>query len=152
MHQFGLDFSVLSPFLPEPDIDHLNILLPKHIPTICTFDLYSEEYFQKLVEALDLDTSTYSHVNPETLIQFKALLRKNPTAFYLPGAPLHPIKGFHHNIHTGDAQPVYRMLYHKSPPELAAIKEKLTRMLQMHIIKPSHSQCGASCILARNPS
>ena len=147
MDQSGLDSSILFPFLLEPDTDTPNIFLPSDDVHL---DPYSEEYFQKLVEALDLDTSTYSYVSPEILIQFKVLLRKYPAAFYFPGALLHPIKGFHHDIHTGDAPPVYRMPYRKSPPELAAIKEQL-KMLQMHIIKPSHSQWKASCIVVRKP-
>ena len=127
MHQSGLDSSILSPFLPEPDIDHPNIFLPSGDVHL---DPYSEEYFQKLVEALDLDTSTYSHVSPKILIQFKALPHKYPTAFYLLRTASHHVKGFHHNIHTGDASnapPVYHMSYLKSPPELAAIKEELKR-------------------------
>ena len=136
----------LSPFLPEPDIDRPNIFLPSGDVHL---NPYSQEYFQKLVEALALDTSTYSHVSPEILIQFNALLRKYPTAFYLPGAALHPVTGFHYNIHTGDAPPVYHIPYRKS--ELTAIKEKSKRMLQMHIIKISHSQQGAPCILVHKP-
>ena len=135
-------------FISEQDIDHPNLFPPSGDVYL---DPYSEEYFQKLVEALDLDTYTYSHVSPAILTQFKTLLRKYPTAFYLPGAALHPIRGFHHNIQTGDAPPVYHIPYRKSPPELAAIKEELKRMLQMHIIKPSHSQWGAPCILVRKP-
>ena len=79
------------------------------------------------------------------------LLRKYPTAFYLPGAALHPIREFHHNIQTGDAPSVYIIPYRKSPPEFAAIKEDLKRMLQMHIIKPNYSQWAAPCILVRKP-
>ena len=150
MHQSGLDSSILSSFLPEADIDHPNISLPPPPPPPPSGDVhlvpYSEEYFQNLVEAVHLDTSTYSHVIPEILIQFKALLCKYPTAcaFYLPGGALHPIKWFHHNIHTGDAPPVYHMSCRKSPPELMAIKEELKMMLQLHSIKPSHSQWGSS--------
>ena len=66
-------------------------------------DPHSEEYYQKLVEALELDTHFNSHVNPDILTQFKALIRKYPTAFHLPGAELHPVKGFHHDISTGDS-------------------------------------------------
>ena len=83
-------------------------------------DPHSEEYYQKLVEALELDTQAYSHVRPEILTQFKALIRKYPMAFHLPGAELHPVTGFHHNISTGDSPPVYCMPYRKSPAELIA--------------------------------
>ena len=122
MHQSGLDSSILSSFFPEPDIDHPHIFPPSGDVHL---DPYSEEYFQKLVETLDLDTFTYSHLSSEILTQFKVLLRKYPTAFYLPGAVLHPIRGFNHNIHTSDAPPVYCMSYHRSLPKLAAIKEEL---------------------------
>ena len=105
-----------------------------------------------MVEALELDTQAYSHVNPDILTQFKALLRKYPTAFHLPGAELHPVKGFHHDINTGDSPPVYRMPYRKSPQELTSIKEELRRMLKMHIVKLSHSQWGSPCIFVRKPT
>ena len=98
----GLDSSILSPFLPEPDTDHSNIFPP----TIAVhLDHHSDEYYQKLVEALELDTQAYSHVNPEILTQFKTLIRKYPTAFNLPGAELRPVKGFHHDINTGASPP-----------------------------------------------
>ena len=112
MQQSGLDSSILSPFLPEPDTDHPNIFPPT---SAAHLDPHSEEYYQKLVEALELDTQAYSHVNPDILTQFKALLRKYPTAFHLPGAELHPVKGFRNDINTGDSPPVYRMPYRKSP-------------------------------------
>ena len=79
-------------------------------------DSHFEEYYQKLVEALELDTQAYSHVNPEILRQFKASICKYPAAFHLPGAELHPVKSFHHDINTGNSPPVYRMPYQKKPP------------------------------------
>ena len=149
MQQSGLDSSILSPLLPEPDIDHPNLFPPT---SDVRLDPHSEEYYQKLVEALELDTQAYFHVNPEIMTQFKALIRKYPTAFHLPGAELRPVTGFHHNISTGDSPPVYRMPYRKSPAELTAIKEELKRMLKLHIIQPSHSEWGAPCIqLIRKP-
>ena len=62
MTKAGLDSSYLSPFLPEPDLD------PPHVhPPVedVSLDPHSEEYFQQLVAALDLETDTASHVNPE---------------------------------------------------------------------------------------
>ena len=56
MHQSGMDSSTLFPFLPEPDIDHPHIFPPSGDVHL---DPYSKEYFQKLIEALDLDTSTF---------------------------------------------------------------------------------------------
>ena len=97
MQQSGLDSSILSPFLPEPDIDHLNIFPPT---SDVHLDPHSEEYYHKLVEALELDTQAYFH---KIMTQFKTLLRKYPTAFHLPGAELHPVTGFHHNISTDDS-------------------------------------------------
>ena len=148
MQQSGLDSSILSPFLPEPDIDHPNIFPPT---SDVRLDPHSEEYYQKLVEALELDTQAYFHVNPEIMTQFKARIRKYPTAFHLPGAELCPVTGLNHNISRGDSPPVYHMPYRKSPAELTAIKEELKRMLKMHIIQPSHSEWGVLCILVRKP-
>ena len=87
MQQSGLDSSILSSFLPEPDIDHPNMFSPT---STLHLDPHSEEYYQKLVEALELDTQAYSHVSPEILTQFKALICKYPMAFHSPEAELLP--------------------------------------------------------------
>ena len=102
MTKAGLDSSYLSPFLPEPDLD------PPHVhPPVedVSLDPHSEEYFQQLVAALDLETDTYAHVDLAIMSKFKALIRKYSHAFYLPGSELTPITGFHHNIDTGDLPP-----------------------------------------------
>ena len=102
MTKAGLDSSYLSPFLPEPDLD------PPHVhPPVedVSLDPHSEEYFQQLVAALDLETDTYAHVDLAIMSKFKALIRKYSHVFYLPGSELTPITGFHHNIDTGDSPP-----------------------------------------------
>ena len=116
-----------------------------------SLDPHSEEYFQQLVAALDLETDIYAHVDLAIMSKFKALIRKYSHASYLPGSELTPITGFHHNIDTGDSPPVYRLPYRKSPSELAAIKDELQKMLKLHIIRPSFSSWGAPCILVRKP-
>ena len=91
MTKAGLDSSYLSPFLPEPDLD------PPHVhPPVeeVSLDPHSEEYFQQLVAALDLETDTYAHVDLAIMSKFKALIRKYSHAFYLPGSELTPITGF----------------------------------------------------------
>ena len=45
------------------------------------FDPHSEEYFQKLIAALDLDTDTYSHVDQVIMKQCKELIRKYSQTF-----------------------------------------------------------------------
>ena len=62
MQQSGLDSSILSPILPEPDIDHPNMFPPTNTVHL---DPHSEEYYKKLVEASELDTQAYSHVSPQ---------------------------------------------------------------------------------------
>ena len=148
MAQAGSDSSILSPFLPEPDLDPPHIFPPVENAGL---DPHSDEYFQKLVTALDLETENYAHVDPGIMKQFKELIRKYSHAFYLPGSELSTITGFHHNIPTGDSPPVYRLPYRKSPSELAAIKDELQKMLKLHIIRPSFSSWGAPCILVRKP-
>ena len=83
--------------------------------------------------------------------EFKELLRKYPDAFYLLGSKLGTMKGFYHNIDTGQAPPVYRLPYRKSPAELCAIRNELQKMISQGIVKPSHSPWGAPCILVRKP-
>ena len=85
------------------------------------------------------------------LSEFKSLLHKYQHVFHLPNSPLSTIKGFSHNIPTGDSPPVYRLPYRKSPAELAAIKIEIERMLQLNVIPPSHSAWGAPCTLVRKP-
>ena len=82
MANAGLDSSYLSPFLPEPDLDPPYVYPPAEIVDL---DPHSEEYFQKLVAALDLDTESYAHVDPTIMTRFKDLIRKYAHAFYLPG-------------------------------------------------------------------
>ena len=91
MAKDGLDSSYLSPFLPEPDLDP-----PYVYPPVETVDLdpHSEEYFQKLVAALDLDTESYAHVDPTIMTPFKDLIRKYAHAFYLPSTSLN----YSHNL------------------------------------------------------
>ena len=114
-------------------------------------DPHSDKYFQKLIAALDLGTDSYALVDLTTMTRFKEIIRKYPHVFYLPGTSLNTIKGFHHNIHTWDSPPVYRLPYQKSPHELAAIKDELWKMLKLHIIRPSFSTWGAPCILVHKP-
>ena len=140
MAQSGLDSSLLHPFLSEPDLDHPDALPPTGGVYL---DLHSEEYFDKLVKALELDVPLYAKVDPNTMAQFKDILRKYPEAFHLPG--------FYHNIDTGHSPPMYQLPYRKSPSELCAIKNELQRMLSMNIIQPSHSPYGSLCLLVRKP-
>ena len=119
MQQSGLDSSILSPFFPEPDIDHSNMFPPT---STVHLDPHSEEYYQKLVEALELDTQAYSHVSPEILTQFKPLICKYPMAFHLPGAELRPVTGFHHNISTGNSHQFTICLTKKAQQNLQPLR------------------------------
>ena len=114
-------------------------------------DPHSEEYYETLVNTLDLDSPKYSNISEDVMSNFKNLLRRYPEAFHIPGSPLGIIKGFYHNIDTGESPPVYKLPYRKSPAELLAIKAELERMLAPNIIRPSHSAWGAPCILVRKP-
>ena len=53
MAKAGLDSSVLASFLPEPESDHPHAFPPLDFAIL---DLHSEEYFNKLVTALDSDS------------------------------------------------------------------------------------------------
>ena len=96
MAKAGLDSSVLAPFLPELESDHPHAFPPLESAVL---DPHSEEYFNKLVTALD------SHIDPIIMQQFKGLLRKYPEAFYLLGTKLGTVKDFFHNIGTGAVTP-----------------------------------------------
>ena len=91
MVQAGLDSSILAPFLPEPDIPH-----PSELPPTdpIHLDPESDEYFEKVCKALELDGFLYSHLDPKLREEFKALVKKYFEIFYLPGFPLGTVKGF----------------------------------------------------------
>ena len=142
------DSSILSSFLPDPSVLHPDAFPPSTSPTL---DPFSEQYFVQICKALELESELYSHLHPEIMANFKQLLRKFPHAFYLAGAPLTPIRGFHHNIDTGDSPPVHKLPYRKSPSELCAIKAELERMIKLGIVNESKSAWGSPCILVRKP-
>ena len=144
----GLDSSLLSEFLENTTVEHEHAFPPTGSVTLQPDSL---EFTEALFKALELDTPSYAHVPSPILAQFKQLLSKYPHIFHLPNSPLSTIKGFYHNIDTGQAPPVYRLPYRKSPAELAAIKEELERMVKLKIIQPSHSPWGSPCILVRKP-
>ena len=148
MARAGLDSSILSPFLPEPDLDH-----PEALPTTggVYLDPYSNEYFDKLIAALELDSPVYANIDSGVIAKFKEILRKYAEAFHLPGTPLGTIKGFYHNIDTGDPSPVYQLPYKKSPAALSVMKNELQRLLSLNTNKPSHSPYGSPCIFVRKP-
>ena len=125
-------------------MDHPHALSPTAAEYL---DPNSQEYYDKLVAALELDGPLYYHVPLGIMSEFKALLRKYPTAFHLPDTPLDTIKRFYHNIDTGDSPLVYQLPYRKRPFELCAIKNELQHMLSMKIIQPSHFAYGSPCIL-----
>ena len=120
MVQAGLDSSILAPFLPEPDIPHLSELTPTDPIYL---DPKSDEYFEKVCAALELDSPLCSHLDPKLWEEFKALVKKYFEIFYLPGSPLGPgtVKDFHHNIDTGTSPPMYKLPYRKSFSEMRAI-------------------------------
>ena len=144
----GLDSLVLSPFSDTYESSDK----PEFLPTTdAPLDSHSQEYNEKLVAALSLDSDSYSHVDPDIMQQFKQYLHEFPTAFLLPNSPLTTIKGFEHTVDTGNAQPVYKPPYRKSPQELRAVRDEIERMLKLKIIEPSNSEWGAPCIPVRKP-
>ena len=110
MIQAGLDSSILAPFLPEPDIPH-----PSEFPPTSPIHLdpKSDEYFEKVCTALELDGPLYSHLDPKLREEFKTLVKKYSAIFYLPGSPLGTVKGFYLNIDTGTSPPMYKLPYRK---------------------------------------
>ena len=73
----GLDSSVLSPF--SENISEFNEHDKEFVPPTTTpLDLFSDEYYQALLTALAVDSPKYTHVDPDTLQEFKQLLRKYP--------------------------------------------------------------------------
>ena len=73
----GLDSSVLSPF--SENISELNEHDKEFVPPTTTpLDPFSDEYYQALLTALAVNSPKYAHVDPDTLQEFKQLLRKYP--------------------------------------------------------------------------
>ena len=83
------DSSILALFLPEPDIPH-----PSELPPTdpIHLDPKSDEYFEKVCTALELDGPLYSHLDPKLLEEFKALVKKYSEIFYLTGSPPPPFE------------------------------------------------------------
>ena len=123
MKEAGLSSDILKPFETfAEDNEKVDLMLPSiSIPFL---DPKSDEFHSKLVESLDLNEE-YDHVNPEIMEKFKDLLKQYPNAFVVPGSPLGEIKGFENSIETGDAAPIYKSPYRKSPKELKALEMKL---------------------------
>ena len=115
-----LKSSLLSPYLESNTFEHEHAFAPTETTSL---DPRSSEFYEQLMSALELDTPSYAHVPSSVMEKFKALWYKYPHAFYLPNSPLSQIKGFYHNIYTGDSPPVYRLPYRNSPAELTAINE-----------------------------
>ena len=116
------------------------------------FDPNSTEFHEQIFIALGLDTSIYSYVRPDILEKFENLIRKYPTAFWLPDTPLTVIPGHEHRSLTGDAAPSNQLPNQKSPSELSAIKTELGRMLKLKIIEPSNNLWGSPSILVKKPA
>ena len=60
-------FIHIVPFLPEPDLDHLEALPPTGGVYL---DPYSDEYFDKLVAALELDSPMFANIDSEVIVKF----------------------------------------------------------------------------------
>ena len=150
MAQDNLAFasSILSPYIKCTKRHQANSFSPIGNSNI---QPHLEEYFGKILHALELDTPSYAHVPRSILTQFKSLLHDFQHVFHLPDSPLSIIKGVYHHIPTGDSPPVYRLPYRKDPAELSAIKAEIACMLKLNIVHQSNSAWGAPCILVRKP-
>ena len=106
----GLNFRILLPYSEYHENETVTVL---ELPPVSSpnFDPNSTEFHEQIFNALGLDTSTYSHVRSDILATFKNLIRKYPTAFWLPDTPLTIILGHEHHILTGDAAPSYQLPY-----------------------------------------
>ena len=96
----GLDSSILSPFREYHEHER-----PKHHELPPDFDHdfnpYTEEYHDKLFDSSGLHTQKYEHIHPHIMGNFKTLLRKYPTAFWLLGSPLSIIKDMNIELKLG---------------------------------------------------
>ena len=138
----GLHSSLLSPLLDDHDADHLRAL-PSTDPVY--LNPYSEEYYEKLVNTLDLVSLKYSNVSEDVMSNFKNLLRRYPEAFHIPGSPLSIIKGFYHNVDNGESPPVYK--YNSQARTLHIRDDKVVYMRKHHY---SSAQTGLACHFMRN--
>ena len=64
MKKAGLHSSLLSPFFDDHDADHPHAL-PSTDPVY--LDPYSEEYYETLVNTLDLDSPKYSNISEDVV-------------------------------------------------------------------------------------
>ena len=149
MKEAGLNSDILKPsetFLEGNE--KADLMLPS--TSIPFLDPKPEDFHSKLVESLGLNEE-HDHVNPEIMEKFEDLLKQYPNVFVVPGSPLGEIKGFEHSTETGDAAPIYKSPYRKSPKELKANRDEIERILTLKIIQLSKSEWGSPVILVRKP-
>ena len=116
----GLDSSILSPFTEPPDIEELHALPPFEPPYL---DPTSDNYFDQLVAALQLNTDCYKHASANVLQESKKLVKEYILIYFIyQAAHLTQLQAL--NIvskQLADALSVYKLPYHKSPAELRAL-------------------------------
>ena len=133
----------MSPFLDDHDADHSHAL-PSTDPVY--LDPYYEEYYETLVNTLDLDSPKYSNISEDVMSNFKNALRRYLEAFHIPGSPLGGIiKSFYHNIDAGESPSVYK---HNSQARTLHIPDgKVVHMRKHHY---SSAQTGLASRFIRN--
>ena len=84
MKKAGLHSSLLSPFLDDHDAN------PHALPSTdpVHLDPCSAEYYETLINALDLDSPKCSNISENVMSNFKNLLHRYPKAFHIPGSHL----------------------------------------------------------------
>jgi hypothetical protein len=113
------------------------------IDTSKVLDPHSAGYADEVVKALrlhDPEARRLRNLSREREQELEALIRRYAHTFLLAGAPLRALageaEGVEFEINTGDATPVYRPPFIRSPDQLRILKEEIQKMIELDVMEP----------------
>ena len=70
---------------------------------------------------------------------------------HLFNGPIGRLKGLQHDVDVGDHAPITQHYYRTSPQKLQIIRQEVDAMLEMGVVRPSHSEWSSPLILVKKP-
>ncbi|UYV84801.1 hypothetical protein LAZ67_X003569 [Cordylochernes scorpioides] len=105
--------------------------------------LKSREWTQMINLTLDPGLSEIQR------LQLVSCLDEFIDIFDFGGTPIKPTSTVKHKINTGDHSPIKQRPYRVAPSERRLIQQKVNKMIENHIVKPSESPWSSPVILVR---